>query len=722
MEMNSIARTFAPADSSNSSANMAGAPPPRKQSGVDASVDASPLADLTGIGAARVRQLAALGVHTRTDLLDYLPRYYRYESNEKPISQLVPEQIQIARGEVIAVDQVFSRPRPRFEVTLDDGTEKLDLVFFNGGYLRGRIRPGMLLRAQGMIKLYRNQLQMVNPRWQEITADAATIDESRFRPIYPASGQLPSDAIQQMIERNLEALLPEAPELFSSALLRKNKLMSRDEAYRLIHLPKDEDQAKKARRRLAYDELMLMQIGLAIGKRLRHGKLVAPILQIDKLLNDRICARFPFQLTEAQRAAIWEISADLQRSEPMNRLLQGDVGSGKTVVAAYAMLTAVANKMQTALLAPTEVLAEQHFLTLSNLLRDSKVKIALFTGRTMRQGGKALMDLANGKIHIAVGTQALLGQRIEFARLGLVVMDEQHKLGVRQRAALQSKGISPHSLVMTATPIPRTLALSYFADFDLSTIHELPPGRQPIATRWVRRSEANYAYEFIRREVAMKRQAYIVLPQIDKDGESDVKSVRGEFDRLVAGPLKGLRLVMLHGQMPTKQKQEVMLAMRDRRADVLVSTTVIEVGIDLPNATVMLIDNADRFGLSQLHQLRGRVGRGSVASTCLLLADTTSEIAQQRLNSMTESGNGFEIAEMDLKLRGPGEFFGTRQHGLPEFKLLDVTQELQMLADARDEAVKLVTADPRLTSPANRALRAAIIEKFGNTLPLGSVQ
>ena len=697
---------------------MAGAPPPSETS----APSASPLAALAGIGLARSRHLAALGVHTPADLLDYLPRCYQYQSNERPISRLVAEEFQIARGEVVAVDHVFSRPKPRFEVTLDDGTDKIDLVFFHGGYLRGRIRPGMLLRVQGMIKRYRNQLQLVNPRWQEIEPTEATIDESRFRPIYPATAGLPSDAIRQIIETNLKTLLPEAPELFGNPLLRKHKLMSRADAYGAIHEPKDEKHARQARRRLVYDELMLMQIGMVIGKRLRRGKLTAPVLQIDKLLNDRICARFPFSLTEAQRHAVWEISRDLQQSEPMNRLLQGDVGSGKTVVAAYAMLTAVANKMQAALLAPTEVLAEQHFLTLSNMLRDSKVNIGLFTSRTMRQGRKSVADLAAGKIHIAVGTQALLGGKIEFAKLGLVVVDEQHKLGVRQRAALQGKGLSPHSLVMTATPIPRTLALSYFADFDLSTIDKLPPGRQPITTRWLKSSEADQAYKIIRREVAAGRQAYIVLPQIDDDGVTDVKSVKSEFHRLVAGPFNGLRLEMLHGQMPTKQKQETMLAMRDGRADVLVATTVIEVGIDLPNATVMLIDNADHFGLPQLHQLRGRVGRGSQPSTCLLLADPAGELAEQRLTAMTQTTNGFEIAEMDLKLRGPGEFFGTRQHGLPEFKLLDVTQELQMLAEARDDAVKIVTADPSLSSPGNRALRAAVIAKFGNALRLASVQ
>jgi ATP-dependent DNA helicase RecG len=350
------------------------------------------------------------------------------------------------------------------------------------------------------------------------------------------------------------------------------------------------------------------------------------------------------------------------------------------------------------------------------------VSIELFTSRTRRQSkGKNLKHLADGRVHLAVGTQSLIQEDIEFANLGLVVVDEQHKLGVRQRAVLKGKGYSPHYLVMTATPIPRTLALSYFADFDVSTIDELPPGREPISTKWLKSRQAGQAYDFIREEVDRGHQAYIVLPQIDDLGLDDAKSVTKEFERLSKGPLSGLRLAMLHGQMATDAKQQTMTAFRDGQIDVLVTTTVIEVGIDVPNATVIVIDNADRFGLSQLHQLRGRVGRSSLPSHCLLIADGGNETAEARLAAMTKTGNGFEIAEMDLQLRGPGEFFGTRQHGLPEFKLADITSEMAMLQEAKDDALALLSEDPNVSSPRHQHLRAALAKQFGDRLPLAQI-
>ncbi|MDQ3441814.1 MAG: ATP-dependent DNA helicase RecG, partial [Planctomycetota bacterium] len=522
---------------------------------------------------------------------------------------------------------------------------------------------------------------------------------------------------------NLDEALAGVEEWFEPALLRRREVIDRRDAYRLIHRPANMGDAQRARRRLVYDELMLMQLGLGISKRMRDGRLTAPILRVDKLLDERIRKRFPFSMTAAQERATYEILKDLRGGRPMNRLLQGDVGSGKTVVALYAMLVAVANKMQAALLAPTEVLAEQHFLTLKNFLRDSNVAIELYTSRTKRQGrAKLQKQLADGKVHLAVGTQALIQEDVDFANLGLVVVDEQHKLGVRQRATLKSKGLSPHYLVMTATPIPRTLALSYFADFDVSVIDELPPGRQPIATRWMLPKDAGKAYESLRREVAAGRQAYVVVPQVEGDGlQEDVKSVVKEWKRLGDGPLHGLRLAPLHGQMSADEKQQTMAAFRSGDVDVLVATTVIEVGIDVPNATVMLIDNADRFGLSQLHQLRGRVGRGEHPSSCLLLSDAPTENAEARLKAMTRTTDGFEIAELDLQLRGPGQFFGTRQHGLPEFKMADLTQELALLQLAREDALGILERDPRLTAPVHHGLRAALMEQFGDTLPLAQV-
>ena len=407
----------------------------------------------------------------------------------------------------------------------------------------------------------------------------------------------------------------------------------------------------------------------------------------------------------------------------MNRLLQGDVGSGKTVVALYAMLTAVANKMQAAMLAPTEVLAAQHFLTLDKFLGGSGRPRRTADRPTDEKGagrsGKA--DLADGTIHIAVGTQALLSEGVEFADLGLIVVDEQHKLGVEQRAHLRGKGHSPHYLVMTATPIPRTLALSYLADFDVSTIDELPPGRQPIETRHLKPEQGEQAYRFVRRQVEAGRQAYVVLPQIDEDGVSDAKSVKTHFEQLQKGPLEGLRLQMLHGQMKTAEKDAAMSAFRSGEADVLVATTVIEVGVDVPNATTMVIENAERFGLSQLHQLRGRVGRGGEQSYCVLISDTNSPGSKQRVEAMVATTDGFELAEIDLQLRGPGDFFGTRQHGLPSLRVADLSQEMDLLHDAREDALELLADSPRLDRPDLAPLRRALFQRYGERLQLALV-
>lgn len=680
-----------------------------------------PIESLTGIGPARAAALKKLGVGTTRDLLEYFPHRYQLELAEQPIAELRPEIIQNARGEVTAVDYIAAYPRPRFEATVQDETGSLSLVWFNGAYLRSKIHPGQQIRVKGKVRYFRNLPTMSNPKWEIVKDETPTIEQSVFKPVYPATAKLPSDVIARVVQDHLDELVAPVQEWFDESLLQQRQLIARREAYRLIHCPSSHRQAAIARKRLVYDELMLLQLGLGLSRRLRDGRLSAPVLRIDRTLDERIRSRFPFQMTAAQTNAAYQIARDLQQRQPMNRLLQGDVGSGKTIVALYAMLMAVANKLQAAMLAPTEVLAEQHFLTMSRLLEGSSVRIERYTGRSKRAGKDALTALSRGEVHIAVGTQALIQKDIEFANLGLVVIDEQHKLGVQQRSILKNKGYAPHYLVMTATPIPRTLALSYFADFDLTTIDELPPGRQPIKTKSLRYNQASAAYEFVRRQVKEGRQAYVVVPMIEESELEDTASVKKKHDELSRGPLAGLRVAMLHGKMIADERDQIMRSFRDGAIDVLVATTVIEVGIDVPNANIIVIESAERFGLSQLHQLRGRVGRGEHASHCILLSDATNEEALARLDAMTQTGSGFDIAEMDLKLRGPGQFFGTRQHGLPELKLADISQEIELLKTARDDATALLEADPDLRKPVHLHLRAALIERFGDSIPLANV-
>lgn len=691
-------------------------------SAADSHILNTPVSELADVGPARAKQLISMGIVTLGDLLNYFPRDYQHEFAEQTIDRLGINGVQTTRGEVVAVNYIPSRPRPRFEATLDDGTGKCALVWFNGAYLRRQIHPGITLCVKGKVRFFHNIPQMANPKWHIVETESHQQTAARLRAIYPASAKLPSETIERIIAGNLEQGLQGIEEWFPQELLDSHSLVSRRQAYRLIHQPPDLRAATAARRRLVYDELMLMQLALGLSKLHKNGRISAPILRADRLLDERINRRFSFTMTTAQRNAVFDIVRDVQSGKPMHRLLQGDVGSGKTAVAVYAMLLAVANRMQAVLLAPTEVLAEQHYVTLCSLLSGSSVNVALFTSRTRRQlRSQLLKQLADGSIHLAVGTQALLQSDIDFANLGLVVVDEQHKLGVLQRADLHSKGMAPHYLVMTATPIPRTLALSYFADFDVTTLGELPPGRQPVETRFLRRKQADQAYAFIRQKVAAGEQAYIVMPQVDDTGSDQLKSVLRQYEALSQHQLAGLKLGVLHGQMPTDEKQKTMLAFRDKRIDVLVATTVIEVGIDVPNATVILIDHADSFGLSQLHQLRGRVGRGTQRSYCLLLADPATEMAETRLNAMVRTTDGFEIAEMDLSLRGPGQFFGTRQHGLPEFKLADLSSEMTLLQTAKEDATTLLKHDPRLHESHNAALKSAILRQFQDKLELAQI-
>jgi ATP-dependent DNA helicase RecG len=677
---------------------------------------------LKGVGPARARVFAQMGVHTVADLLEYYPRDWVFAPDAVKISQLRPNQTAAVIGLVESTDYQTFRRQPIFEVVLSDETGVLRIVWFHGGFLRGRLSPGQIITASGKVTSYKHQLQLTNPKFLVLDEKAPRPDEYFGGAVYPASAGLSSMQIKRIIRPVLDNLDELITEFYPQSFLKKNRLVKRADAFQWIHHPPDEDKLARAKRRLKYDELFLMQTGLALRRyRCKHFASAVQMNFTDEI-DRRIRRRFPFLLTEDQNSAIAEIVADMGKAEPMNRLLQGDVGSGKTVAALYAALLAVANKTQAAIMAPTEILAAQHFLSMERYLKNSKVSRVLITGGLTGPKRKPLLtQIRTGQIDIVVGTVALLEKDIEFHRLGLVVVDEQHKFGVHQRAALR-KETTPHCLVMTATPIPRTLAMTAFGDLDVSIIKHSPPGRGAVVTRWIDREDRGKAYEFIRERLKAKRQAYFVYPRITgTEEQNDVKAATDEWKILREEVFCEFTVGLLHGRMSSAQKQQIMSDFRRGKTNVLVSTVVIEVGMDVPNATIMVVEGADRFGLAQLHQLRGRIGRGEAKSYCLLFAETESEAAKNRLEIMTRSNDGFEIAEQDLRLRGPGELFSTRQHGLPDLKIANIVDDYELLVMARKNAFELVSQDPTLTKADNKNIREALINRFGDALGLADV-
>jgi len=673
-----------------------------------------------GIGPVRARQLAQLGIETIEDLLTYFPRRFDLRPQVQPISALSEAQkAATVAGEVGNIRENRFARVPIFQCTLTDETGKVAVRWFHGSWLRDRIKPGLHIAVSGPVTTYKGKLQLVNPRHQVLSGPAATgLETDELLPVYPAAGQVSSGRIAGIIQ----SVLPLAATLirpwFDADYLSRRGLMSRPAAVAAMHHPEDKVHWAEARRRLAYDECLLMQLGIGLT-RLRQVSRPARPLEITRAIDERIRARFPFSLTSAQDKAVAEIVSDLGHDRPMNRLLQGDVGSGKTVVALYAALLAVARGMQSAIMAPTEILATQHYEKVVGYLEGSRVRLGLLVGGQRPSARRDVQArLADGEIDLVVGTHALLGENVRFRRLGLVIVDEQHKFGVRQRSSIRSKGFAPHYLVMTATPIPRTLALTVFGNLDVSTIDSPPPGRGRTLTRIVRKKDMNEVIAAVGELVAGGKQAYFIYPLVNASDRLDLTAAEDAYEQIRAGPLGQFGVGLIHGQMPPAEKDAAMRAFHEGGIGVLVASVVVEVGLDVPSANVMVVMHAERFGLAQLHQLRGRIGRSEQDAVCILVASPSNPVARRRLEVLARTTDGFKIAEEDLRIRGPGEFFGTRQHGLPELKVANLIEDFELLRLARRDAGAILAEDAALAASHHQQLRREVIRAYAGKLDL----
>jgi len=720
---------------------------------------ATPVQFLKGVGPARAELLERLGLHTVRDVLFCFPRDYQDFSDERGVDQLEEGKLQSVRGVVEDVDfRATSSGGCVLGVSVRCASGHVRALWFNQPFLRDRFAYGQKVLLSGKPKYEGLVWQMHHPRVETLDSEE---DEptTKLLPVYPLTEGLLQWQMRRIVRGALEGYVAVLDEVFPEDYLRAHDLWPLQRALPQIHFPADRESLARARRRLVYQELFILQLALAERReRLRGRQLGAPALEASARIDARIRRLFPFELTEGQEKAIAEIAADMAGTRPMNRLLQGDVGSGKTVVALYAMLLAVAHGRQAVLMAPTEVLARQHALTLDRMLAKSQVRRALLTGSLApAQRTELLQRIAAGEIDIVVGTQAILQQDVAFAKVGLVVIDEQHKFGVRQRARLKQSGGEPHYLVMTATPIPRSVAMTLFGDLDVSTLADLPPGRQKVNTYLADESKRAKWWDFFRRKLREGRQGYVITPRVeakeakgtvpfalgenrdsplpsDKEGSSpdgllfdeectpaDVASLEETYEALANGELEAFRLGLLHGRMTAAEKDAVMDRFRSGDIQVLVCTSVVEVGVDVPNATLMTIEGGQHFGLSQLHQFRGRVSRGKFPGFCCVFGDPKTEESRRRLRAFVASNDGFELAEVDFRLRGPGDLFGTRQHGLPPLRIADLLRDRELLEEARRDARAMVESDPGLSRNEHAKLRRMTLARYGKALDLGDV-
>ena len=698
------------------------APPGRAETAPGGRTSATPAAlnaDLTvlqGVGPRHAQTLGKLGMHTLGDMLYNFPRRYEDYSQLKPIKELFyGQQVTV----IAAVQSVHSRPirggkAQLVEAIISDSTGGLRLSWFNQPWMANRLKKGDAISVSGKVEQYLGRLVMNNPDWEPIEAE--NLHTNRIVPIYSLTEKVTQKWLRNLMNQVVTYWAPRVTDHLPESVRSDAKLSELGEALLQVHFPDSQDKLKSARKRLAFDEIFFLQMGVLRQKR-DWQSVTARIFDVpDEWMNARIQA-LPFELTGAQQRAVDDILVDLGSGRPMNRLLQGDVGSGKTVVAALAAAIVANAGAQTAILAPTSILAEQHFQSFSNLLAGEngiipQDAIRLLVGDTPEAEKEAIRSsLADGSIKVVIGTHALLEDPVQFTDLQLAVIDEQHRFGVDQRAALRTKGHTPHLMVMTATPIPRSLALTLYGDLDLTVMDEMPSGRQPIATHVLRPQERERAYTLIRSQIKSGRQAFIIYPLIEESEKIDSRAAVDDHETLSKEIFPDLKLGLLHGKMRPDEKDTVMHKFRNREFDILVSTTVVEVGVDVPNATVMLVEGANRFGLAQLHQLRGRVGRGADQSYCLLIPDHEDALENERLQAMAESNDGFVLAERDLEQRGPGEFLGTRQSGYASTLRMASLTDLRLIENARSHAQKLFEMDANLEKP-EHALLSEALERF----------
>lgn len=667
----------------------------------------TPVRYLKGVGPKTAERFEKLGILTLSDLLCHYPRRYLDFSKPYSIAEAPADTECVVKAEVFAKPggRILPGGRRMERITAGDDVSSLEITWFNNPYAAQKLELGQEYYFQGIVTGGMLRRQMVNP---QVRTDAQ-VKSSPFEAVYPQTEGLTSSAIAKCVRQ----LLPHAellPDPLPSEMLKKYRLLSKADAVRAIHCPTTEEEAFAARRRLIYEELLVLQLG--IGRMKNHGAAStgAPMKKADA---SPFWESLPFSPTGAQRRAVEEILTDMSGETSMNRLLQGDVGSGKTLVAAAAIWACIRAGYQAALLAPTEILASQHAENLNRLLSPFGMRVALLTGGMKAAARRTtLAAIRDDEADLIVGTHAILSEGVEFARLGLAVVDEQHRFGVRQRGLLAEKAANPHLLVMSATPIPRTLGLLMYGDLDISILDELPPGRKPVKTRCITGKKRADLYGFLDREIDSGRQVYIVCPAIEDAGGSGLNAVKSYYEDIAKAYLPDRRVGLMHGKLKPKEKAEVMDDFKSGRLDALVSTTVIEVGVDVPNATVMVIENAERYGLSALHQLRGRVGRGAAESWCFLVSDNASESVQKRLKFLCSTSDGFAVAQYDLETRGPGDFFGSRQHGLPTLQIADLMNDTRTLHAAQSEAVALLAEDPLLERPEHALLARQVEQMF----------